>query len=509
MLLNQNPNRPRSGLLAVVCAGLLLAGCVDQQKEVGIYRAELAGHAPTTTRPAAVPFEAGTTLSLTEAMALTSRDNEQLALSGEDYLQALIDKDRVFANFLPTINFVPYFFQRESFDRSVTMGPMKASLPREFAPYHALDVPFVAQANIFNGFSDVARFKAAGLTSQQRRDLLLDLQSALLLETAQTYYGVLRAEKSVEVLSNTLEVQKSHVDDIRDKLSHGLARPLDLEQTRAQWAATQVQLNEARRAVGAGRAALARLIGVPYVRATLADEYAAPKTAGDLEALLATARQCRYDLKAARQATMAARQGVEAAIGQYYPSVSLNLQAFAYRQTWPDDSHFAGLVQLNLPIFDAGRIHADVRTAWSQFRQNLDAESLLNKQVAQQVETALIDFNTSVRQITDLTTEVGAAEAAYRISDRSFNLGLATNLDRLDAQDRLLIAQLELAAEKYNNTIRYLALLRATGRLDGTDAGKNPAAAPAAAPAQPTPTTGPADPEASLTATTKTGLEKP
>ena len=471
------PRFLRRPLVLALWIGLFAAGCVDQQKDVSVYRSALEGHAPTTSRPAAQPFEVGTTLSLTEAMALASRDNEQLALGGEDYLQALIDKDRTFANFLPTVSLSPIYLQRESFDRSLEVGGNNVKLPKEFAPYHTFDVPFVTQANVFNGFSDVARLKGAGLTAQQRKDLLLDLQSALLLETAQTYYAVLRAEKSVEVLSNSLVVQETRVRDMRDRLAHGVARQLDLEQSKAQAAATQVKLTEARRFVGVGRVALSRLIGVPYVRGSLVDEYATPKNAASLELLLAEAGQNRRDLQAARQATLATRQGVEAAIGQYYPSVSLNLQAFPCRQTWPDDSHFAGLVQANLPIFDAGRIHADVRTAWSRFRQSLQTESLLNKQVAEQVETALIEFDTSVRQIKDLATEVGAAQEAFRISGESYNLGLATNLDRLDAQDRLLAAQLELAAETYNTTIRYLTVLRVTGRLDGVNAGKCPATA--------------------------------
>jgi outer membrane protein len=321
------------------------------------------------------------------------------------------------------------------------------------------------------------------MTAEQRRELLLDLQSTLLLETVQTYYAVLRGEKSVEVLENTEAVQDSHIKDIQDKLARGVARTLDLEQSRAQWAATRVQLNEARRAVGIGRAALARQVGVPYVRARLVDAYPTPSNAGDLEALLAQARERRRDLQASRAATSAARQGIEAAIGQYYPTVTVNLQAFASRQSWPDDSRFAGLVQLNLPIFEAGRIHADVRTAWSQFRQSLQAESLLNKTVAQQVETALIEFETSGHQVADLTTVVNAAQEAYRISDQSYGLGLATNLDRMDAQDRLLRAQLELAAEKYNNTVRYLVLMRVVGQLDGPGVGIGPTTVPATAPA--------------------------
>ncbi len=35
------------------------------------------------------------------------------------------------------------------------------------------------------------------------------------------------------------------------------------------------------------------------------------------------------------------------------------------------DDDWNGLISLNLPIFTAGLIHADVREAWSQYRQTV------------------------------------------------------------------------------------------------------------------------------------------
>jgi outer membrane protein TolC len=46
-------------------------------------------------------------------------------------------------------------------------------------------------------------------------------------------------------------------------------------------------------------------------------------------------------------------------------------------------------------------------------------------------------------------------------------VGLATNLDRITAQDRLLSTQLQLAGEQFNRKVFQLTLLRATGRLVG------------------------------------------
>ncbi|HRX85001.1 MAG TPA: TolC family protein [Phycisphaerae bacterium] len=440
---------------ALVAVGA--AGCVDQQREVAVYRDVLAGHAPTTDQPAGESIDANTELSLTEAMARASRDNERIALGGEKYLQALIDKDRTFANFLPTISFSPAYFAREGVANS-------------FTPNHTLDAPLTAQASLHT-VSDIAQYRSAGMTAAQQRELLLDLHATLLLEVAQTYYTVLQAEQSVDVLANSLSVQDARVTDVRDKLAQGVARQLDLEQSKAQAAATRAALTGARRDVARARATLAFLIGVPAVDGPLVDDYATPQEVAELADLLDMARAQRRDLLAAHEAVRAAHQAVEAAIGEYYPSLSINLQAFLYRESMPAESRFASFIEANLPLFAAGRIRADVRDAWSRYRQSVQAESLLTRQVAQQVEIARIDFTTAVQRIRDLQTEVSAAREAFRIAGESYNSGLATNLDRLDAQDRLLSADLRLTAATFEKTMAYLRLRRDVGRLDGPDAG--------------------------------------
>jgi len=80
--------------LVVVASALAMQGCaVDQEKEVAQYRLVLDDNRlpPTNELPANEP------LTLEQAMALANRHNEQLGLSGEDYVQALIDKNRAVA----------------------------------------------------------------------------------------------------------------------------------------------------------------------------------------------------------------------------------------------------------------------------------------------------------------------------------------------------------------------------------------------------------------------------
>jgi outer membrane protein TolC len=106
-----------------------------------------------------------------------------------------------------------------------------------------------------------------------------------------------------------------------------------------------------------------------------------------------------------------------------------------------------------------------VREAWSNFRQSALFESNLARQVVRDVEQAHQNLAASELRLAELQTQVTAARQAFDQADASYNVGLATNLERVVAQDRLLNAELQLAGEEFGRKIAYLDLLRAVGGL--------------------------------------------
>ena len=62
----------------------------------------------------------------------------------------------------------------------------------------------------------------------------------------------------------------------------------------------------------------------------------------------------RQDLLAAQDAVREARYAVRAAIAEYYPSASLNVAGYLYREDYANASHWNGILSANLPIFSAG-----------------------------------------------------------------------------------------------------------------------------------------------------------
>jgi outer membrane protein len=312
---------------------------------------------------------------------------------------------------------------------------------------------------------DVANLRAAEATIAQRRELLLDLQATVLLNVAQVYYQILRSDESARVLRNTLSVQEARLADVQQQFKNGLATRLSVAQTRAQADATRVTLVQAESDVRNGRSTLALLIGVPAVTGPLADDLPVPAERLPEPEYERLALETRQDLRAARNAIDAAREGVRVAFAQYYPSVSLNVAGFLYREFFSDASKWNAILAANLPIFSAGIIEADVRLAWSRLRQVALNESAVAREVAHDVQVAYENLTSADRRIHELEDEVQAATEAFEQARNAFLNNLAINLDVLAAQDQQLNAQLQLTSAKFDRAIFYLDLIRATGRL--------------------------------------------
>jgi outer membrane protein TolC len=433
-----------------ILVGAAIGGCaVDQNKEVQQYRqvVDLKG---ATTQPATPsPWPAGKTLTLRDAMYLANQQTERLSIEGENYLQSLIGRQRAVALFLPSAD--------------LTGTSTLAESAGAANPTHTTDAFLSGRINLFNGFRDVAQLRAANLTIGQRRFLLLDLQESLLADVVRGYYQVLLSEAQIQVLQSSVGVQEARVRDVTQRQQAGLARTLDVAQTQAQLSATKVSLINAQNSLRNARQALVLLTNAQVADAPLVEIGVLPPQAGDLTDLQQRALQQRYDVLAARQARDAARQQVQASVGQYYPSAALNLNYFLYRESVPADRSWDSVLELNLPVFSAGKIEADVRNSWSQFRQASLTESLLRRQVLQSVDQAYTNYNDSIRRLAELEVQVTAARMATEQADASYQAGLATNLERITAQDQYLTAQIAQTNERYNQYVFATDLLRSVG----------------------------------------------
>ncbi len=190
-----------------------------------------------------------------------------------------------------------------------------------------------------------------------------------------------------------------------------------------------------------------------------------PEQLPSAEQMVQIADANRQDIGAAMAQVESARQAVQIAVGEYYPSISLSVNYYLSKQTSPTNNQWNFVIDAVQPIFDAGLIRADVRTALSQLRQAKLNESLTRRQVEEQVLTAYENLAANGARLKELKVAVDAAEEALRVAKGLYQFGNGLFLDVLVAQDQLLSAQLSLASEVFNRRIFYLTLLREIGRL--------------------------------------------
>jgi outer membrane protein TolC len=431
--------------LLLVAASAATACAVNEVAEVRLYRDVLDAGAP-----ARLPVVAdGGTLSTRDLLLLANASNEQLALAGEEYVRALIERRRAASHFLPTVELAPGYFARGGYGTSSDTG---------------LDVPLLAAMDL-SPTSDVAEVRRADAASARRLALLYAAQDGLLIDVARTEFEVLRAERADAVLANSLRVQDARVGDARARRDVGFARPLDVSLIEADAADTRVGLIEARRTAAQGRALLSFLTGARIESVALDGSISVPDELPTLGACEVEALLRRPEIAAAQLALQAAHETVEVTSGRRWPALSIDLDYLLTRDSEPSDQDWNALIALHLPLFSAGRIRADVRTALSLLRGARLEFTGTQRSVQRDCAVALENLRAAQERVAQLVLRLTSAQQAFEQAERLYDAGLGTNLERLIAQEKHVTAELALESARLDVRIFYLDLLRARGAL--------------------------------------------
>jgi outer membrane protein len=442
-VLNQLP--PHLGIIAFVGACLATAGCAtNQSADVATYQA-ISDPTGDLTR-----HDAGAPLSLHQAMRLTATYNELLAQRGENYIQALAARQRSASALKPTLDL---FADATLKENTGTAGIFQTN------------GGLSGQYRLLTGKSDLRTVDAADATIEAAKWLILDLRESLLVEVARAYYESLRAQQLTQTLTNSVKAQTDRLADAKARNEVGLARPLDVSQIEAQVARTSSLLIVAQRQAAESRSTLKLLTNAQIDASALTDGFVPPPLTLDQAQLVKFAHDHRQDLLAAASRIDASRSLVDAAIGQYAPALSLNLDYFLFRSPQDAAPNLTSILGLRMPLFEAGRIEAQVREAWSVFRELVLVHRATQRQIRRDVETALLRLEASQRLVAQLQIQVSAATQSVELAEASYGAGLGTNLERVVAQDQLLAAELEAISASFTVKIAYLELLRACGTI--------------------------------------------
>jgi len=295
-------------------------------------------------------------------------------------------------------------------------------------------------------------------------------QGDLKLEITRSFWAVITARASSEVVRQALERTNAHLTDVRNQLSVGLIPPSDVLSVEAQQAHQRMLRIEADNIVETTSAEFRRLTGLePDTPIELVSDFANVAPAQPAPAAVAAvdlAKANRPERKAIQFRLDAAAERVTAASAGSLPQLSAlggvdyarpNQRHVPIQDLWKPSWDIG--ISMRWSVFDGHRSRAEEAEAVAARRaaeaRLRDFDGLVQVEVRQR----LADLNSARATIDAAQAGVRSAAEARRVLAERFSAGVATNTDVLNAQVALLQAELDL-------TRAFASVALATARLD-------------------------------------------
>jgi outer membrane protein TolC len=411
------------------------------------------------------------TLSLDEALAALDRQNLSLAQARSRAEQAGATARQAQAALLPTL-VASGSYTRNSDEAKMDLSrlpiPPAAGMPttiviqplEQFAASGTLRVPLVVPTAWYDvsAAREGARAAEASTTA---------VRAQLRTGLAQAAYGATAIEEVVTASERAVGTASEHAKSSDRRVKAGTSPPLDSLRAQAELIRRESDLARARADLGRAQLALGVLLGrAEPIRVTV------PQTPAPLLEGTATAEQVddalarRPEMAAERAQIDAARAQLKSSWARFAPQLFATGSIFASDTPYPTGKKegWRVMLELNWPLYDGGLRYGKKQQADAAIAEKNASLTAQRLTVIQQIEDAARDVSVARERLRLGEAQQKLAADAAASAQRSFDAGIASSLDTLDANDRLYQADVGLAEARAQLAQAVLALDQALGR---------------------------------------------
>ena len=304
-------------------------------------------------------------------------------------------------------------------------------------------------------------------TVEDRRDVLV----TLLGEVARNYIDLRGFQRQLAVARANLKTQQDTLELTQVRFQAGLASDLDVAQQEAQVNTTASQIPTLESGLKQAAYALDVLLGSQpgALWGELAKDAEIPSLPPEvLVGLPSDLLRRRPDVRRAERQLAAATAQVGAAMADLFPKFSLTgiagLQSVSASDWFTRGSRFWSIgPTISWPVFDAGRIRANIEIRNAQQEQALTQYEKSILSAFQDVETALVNYANEQVRYRSLTDAVAANRRAVTMANELYIRGLNDFLNVLDTQRSLYVTESALTQSQATMATNLVALYKALG----------------------------------------------
>jgi outer membrane protein len=336
-------------------------------------------------------------------------------------------------------------------------------------PLDQYQASLVLTQPLYTGGRTLAALRTAQKMRETSNSSLSLARQDMLLNVADAYYGVLRAQKLVDISERSLERMERHREVTEREAGTRKTKANQSALLRANSLVSQARilLVRAQDGIKIARDKLGLLTKLPTDIQVEEPPQLDQPSAG-LEDLQKIALANRDDYTISKVNKSIADENVTIVQGGHFPQLAAVAGA-QYQDSLPAvftdlTSYYAGL-RLTIPIFEGGLMKAEVSEAKSKVRQAELSSNFLRQSIESDVYESYVNLQTVTSVLETAKLGLEYAKGNYEAVEGLFSEGLLASLSLIDAEQALIIAEREVLNAAYDRQIAILRLKRSIGML--------------------------------------------
>lgn len=424
-----------------------------------------------TTTMASAAMAESVDMTLEESVRTALDNNYNIKQQEAEYDSAVWARHQARRSFGPTVNWQ---------STATKMGGKyydSANLSRSFGNGLTLTMP------IYTGGQLEGAIKAADL-AMNANELGLELcKQQVKAATMSAYYQALQAKNQIKVAQDSVNTLTEHLKNVNAQYTVGTVAKSDVLGTQVQMANAEQNLINANNSYDVAIASLNNVMGLPTdTELNLTDSLDYNVYEIPLEECTAYARSNRPDVLMADYQVAIAEAGVQQAKAGYMPKVSAQASKswagedpFGSDETdkrYAQNNNWTAGVVLSWDIWDNNVTQSKVNQSKAAVAKAEAAAENTRQSGDLEVRTAYLNLKAAEKSINTTQVAVDKAQEDYKIAQVRYAAGVGTNLDVMDAEEKLAQAQTNYYTALYNYNSSKAALDKAMGIMVDLDVSK-------------------------------------
>lgn len=426
------------------------------------------------------------------AVEIALKNNNAIQLAKAKLKEAAANKNVAFSSFLPQISATGTYYRTGTINE-LSFPKYKAIPLPVFGPtgdtigYTAPILTIVGettfglgsatnyilrgtvQQTLFTWGRLVNAYRIAGLSFDIEQEAYRQAKAQVRIQAIEGFYGALLAQKMAELMKESYDQLKRHVDQVQVLYDNGLARKLDLMRAKVSLTNASVQLQQMENNAKLTKASLWIVLGLTEeVPILLTGDLEFSPLTIDYNQALDSAFAKRPEIVQLRKTVQIADLATRIALVSNLPIAFAQFnydykRPIGFEDKWGTDWNLTA--GLTMPIFTGFANWHKINQAKARQRQTKLSIAMLEDGIRLEVQALINTLNQELANIKAQEENVKLAEEALRIAETSYQNGLITNLEYMDTQLALLQAKVSYLNSLANYKIARAKLQKALGEF--------------------------------------------